>query len=182
MKKAVLVIDMIYDFVYGKLGSKDAQEMVPNLENFLKSARKNKIPIIYLKDSHKKSDSEMDVWGEHAMEGTKGSEIIPQLSPKEDEIVIPKNTYNGFFNTNLDETLQKNKIDITILTGVSTDICVQNTAAAASYRKYNIQVLDDCTAAIDEKNHKYALNYMKNIFGAEILNSKDLMDKWKQNG
>jgi nicotinamidase-related amidase len=81
--KALLVIDMIKDFVYKdvnpSLAVDNAYKMVMKLRELEESAVKNNIPIIYCCDAHRKGDSELKIWGDHAMEGTKGSEIVDDL-------------------------------------------------------------------------------------------------------
>ncbi|MFW5904346.1 MAG: cysteine hydrolase family protein [Candidatus Saliniplasma sp.] len=172
--EAVIVIDMIHDFVYGKFGGEGAQSIIDNLKTFLTEIEKHDIPIIFVEDSHSKEDPELDVWGEHAMGVSKGSERISELK-NIDGVSIDKNTFDAFYGTELEDILEKNDIDKVFLTGVSTDICVQNTAAGALYRGFDITVIEDCTAAITEEKHSDALEYMKNIFGAEITDSKSVI-------
>jgi nicotinamidase-related amidase len=174
MHIAVLVIDMIADFVTGKFGSKEAQSIVPAIKALLARARELNIPVIYLKDAHEKEDIELKIWGEHAMKGTPGSEIIQQLSPVEGDIVVEKRFYSGFINTKLEEILRNLKVKELILVGVSTDICVQNNAAEAFFRGYSITVPRDCTASITKEGHERALEYMQRIYGAKIVNSKEV--------
>jgi len=177
--EAVIVIDMIYDFVYGKFGGEGAQKIIDNLKTFLNEAENNDIPIIFVEDSHTKKDPELDVWGEHAMEGSKGSERVRGLKDI-DGVEIKKGTFDAFYDTELESILKSKGIDKVILTGVSTDICVQNTAAGALYRGYEITVLKDCTAAISEDKHNDALQYMEEIFGARITNSKTIINELKK--
>lgn len=176
--EAVIVIDMIYDFVYGKFGGEGAQSIINNLVKFLKEAEENNIPIIFVEDSHSEKDTELDVWGEHAMEDSEGSERVNKLS-KTNGINISKNTFDAFYGTELEEVLKSKDVDKVILTGVSTDICVQNTAAGAFYRGFDITVIEDCTAAISEEKHSDAIKYMKDIFGANITTYKEKIEKWK---
>lgn len=175
MKKSLIVVDMINDFVTGKLGSERAQKIVPSIAALIKRARKKGIPVIYLRDSHSKADREMDIWGEHAMKGTEASEIIPELKPEKDDIVIEKRWYSGFVDTKLNDILKKLGADTLIFTGVSTDICVQNNVGHAYFSGYKTVVLDDCTASIEEDAHEQALKYMKNIYGAEITSSDKVL-------
>ncbi len=175
MKKAIIVADMLNDFVTGRLGSVRARKIVPNIANVIKKARKQGIPIIYLRDVHTPTDREMKIWGEHAMKGTKGSEIIPELKPENTDIVIEKRWYGGFANTCLPEILKKMEIATLIFTGVSTDICIQNDVALAYFSGYDTIVLSDCTASIDEQAHEYALKYMKNIYGTEIMTHEKVL-------
>ncbi len=171
MKKAIIVVDMINDFVTGKLGSPRAQKIIPNIAALLKKARKQGIPIVYLRDAHTSTDKEMNIWGEHAMKGTEGSEIVLQLKPEKNDIVIEKRWYSGFVDTELPGILKKLGVDTLIILGVSTDICVQNNVGHAYFSGYRTIVPLDCTASIDENAHEQAIKYMKNIYGAEITTS-----------
>ena len=171
MKKALIVVDMINDFVTGKLGSPRAQKIVPNIAALIKRARKQGTPVIYLRDAHMPEDKEMAIWGEHAMKGTEASEIIPELKPEKTDTVIEKRWYSGFVGTELPEKLKKMGADTLIFTGVSTDICVQNNVGHAYFSGYKTIVPSDCTASIGEEAHEQALKYMKNIYGAEITTS-----------
>ena len=175
MKKAIIVADMLNEFVTGRLGSVRARKIVPKIKNLLEKARKQGIPIIYLQDAHSPTDREMDLWGEHAMKGTEASEIIPELKPEKNDIVIEKKWYGGFTNTDLPEILKKMGVDTLIYTGVSTDICVQNDVSLAYFSGYDTIVLSDCTASIEEEAHEYALKYMKKIYGTEITTSDKVL-------
>jgi nicotinamidase-related amidase len=175
MKKVLIIVDMINDFVTGKLGSDRARNIVPNISALIKKARKHGIPVIYLRDAHTPDDKELGIWGEHAMKGTQGSEIILELKPEKNDIVIEKKWYSAFVDTQLPEILKKLGSDTIIFTGVSTDICVQNNVAPAYFSGYKTIVPRDCTASIDEASYEFSLKYMKNIFGTEITTSDKVL-------
>ncbi|MFZ3166460.1 MAG: isochorismatase family cysteine hydrolase [Candidatus Methanoperedens sp.] len=173
MKKVLIVADMINDFVTGKFGSERARNIVPNVVALVKKAHKLGVPVIFLRDAHRATDRELDIWGEHAMKGSKGSEIIPELKPEKNDVVIEKKQYIA--SVELPEILKQMNADTLIFTGVSTDICVQNSVAQAYFSGYKTIVPSDCTASIDEEAHEYALKYMKNIFGTEITSSDKVL-------
>ena len=175
MKKAIIVVDMINDFVTGKIGSLRAQKIVPNIAALLKKARKQGISVIYLRDAHMVNDKELGIWGQHAMKDTQGSEIIPELKPEKNDITIEKKWYSGFVDTELPAILKKMGADTLIFVGVSTDICVQNNVGHAYFSGYRTIVPQDCTASIDEAAHEQALKYMKSIYGAEITTSEKVL-------
>lgn len=176
-KEAVLVIDMINDFVNGKLGNERAREIIPSLEKFLETAGENDILKIFVQDKHQEDDPEMTHWGPHAMEGEEGSETIPELEGMANR-KIPKRFYDAFYKTDLELTLKQHQIERVILTGVTTDICVQNTAAGAFYRDYDIKMVEDCTAAMTEEKKESAFDYMEEVYGAEIVPSEEVIKKW----
>ena len=104
--EAILVIDMLNDFVTGKLRCERADLIIPNLVKLLTEARKKGVPVIYSSDAHLKEDFELKVWGEHAMKGTEGAEVIPELKPEPSDYVFEKRTYSAFFETGLDQHLR----------------------------------------------------------------------------
>jgi nicotinamidase-related amidase len=63
-KAAVIVIDMLNDFVTGKLEAKRAKHIIPNLKRLVEAARKNNVPVIYSNDAHYPQDVEVTrKWG-----------------------------------------------------------------------------------------------------------------------
>lgn len=180
MTDAVLVIDMLKDFVRGKLKCERAEKIIPNLQKLLESARENDVPVIYSGDTHKEEDTELEVWGPHAMEGTEGAETIEELKPKEKDYEVPKTTYSAFFETNLHQLLQKLGVDRVIITGLHTNVCDRHTSADAFFRGYKIAVPKDGVEAFTEKEQKEGLEYLKKIYGAEITSVDELVKYWSE--
>ncbi|MDQ6963454.1 MAG: isochorismatase family cysteine hydrolase [Mariprofundales bacterium] len=165
-------MDMIWDFVYGRYGSRDAQQIIPAIQRVIARAREEGVPVVYLQDAHHPDDRELTVWGEHAMEGSRGSQIIDELRPAGEDTVIKKRHFSGFVNTNLEEVLRRKNASHLVFTGVSTDICVQNNVAEAYFRGFDTTVVEDATASITPEAHSYALEYMRRVYGARIVNSR----------
>jgi nicotinamidase-related amidase len=180
MKPALLVIDMIIDFVTGKFGNPYAQGIIPKIKELIDLARELKIPIFYLVDSHSQSDPEISLWGKHAMEGEEGSKVILELSPKEGDYIIKKKVYSGFFGTDLEKKLKELNVDTLYLTGTSTHICVLHNAGDGFYRGFKIVVVSDGTASFIPEEHERALKYMKDIYGAEIISSDIVKERWRK--
>lgn len=178
MKTAVIVIDMINDFVTGVFKSDRAAKIIPNIKALLDYTRKQKVPIVYATDAHLPNvDPEFDVWGSHAVAGSRGAEIIDELKPHKGDFRVLKRKYSAFQGTDLDQLLRELKIDTVILTGVVTDICIQHTAADAFFRGYKIIVPRDCVEAVDAKTQEEAIRYIKKAYGPEITTSKELVKK-----
>ncbi|MEM0161145.1 MAG: isochorismatase family cysteine hydrolase [Thermoplasmata archaeon] len=171
---ALLIIDMINDFVYLKFGNKRVQSIIPSILKLRNIAYNEGWKVIYLQDCHSITDPEIKVWGKHAMEGTSGSEIIKELSPGKEDIVIKKNSYNGFFNTDLDKVLRSNSIKKIIFAGVATDICVLNTVANAFYLGYETVICKECTESIDEKSKDFGLEYMQKNYGTKTVDLNNI--------
>jgi len=170
-KVAFLVIDMLNDFVLkgAVLEVTAARKIIPTLKNRIEKARKKKIPIIYICDSHAEDDKEFEIWPPHAIKGTKGAQVVEGLSPEHEDYLVEKSTYSGFYNTELEDLLKRLNIEELIITGTVTNICVMYTVADAIFRGYKVKVLKDCVAAVNEEDHQFALRQMKNILKAEII-------------
>jgi Amidases related to nicotinamidase len=178
--EAVLVIDMLKDFVYGSLKCERAHRIIPNIKKLLEEARKHNIPVIYIGDAHLPTDPEISLWGPHAMKGTEGAKIIDELAPTEKDYILEKRTYSGFHETGLDLLLRSLNVKTVIITGLHTNICDRHTAADAYFRGYKIKVPEDCVDSFTEQDHIEGLEYLKRIYGAEITTSNKIIESWKK--
>ena len=80
-KQAVLVVDMLNDFVTGALKCDRGLAIVPQTAKLLNAARKSGVPVIFCNDAHLKGiDHELKLWGDHAIAGTEGAKVIPELN------------------------------------------------------------------------------------------------------
>lgn len=172
--QAVIVLDMLNDFVTGSLRCERAQHIIPNLKKLIAAARKSNVPVIFSNDAHLLIDEEVvERWGNHALKGIKGAEVIPELHPQKKDYIVDKRTYSGFHETGLDMLLRSlyhgESVKTVILTGLHTNICVRHTAADAFFRGYKIIVAKDGVEAFTEKTQKEGLEYLKDIYNAKIL-------------
>lgn len=179
MREAVLVIDMLNDFVSGKLKCDRAQLIIPNIEKLSSAARKNQVSVIYLNDAHFKSDFENKKWGPHALKGTVGAEVIEELRPRKTDYVIEKRTYSGFHETGLESLLKSLKVETIYLTGLHTNVCARHTAADAFFRGYELVAVVDGLQAFSEKDHKDGLEYLKFAYGTEVKTTDEIIKRWK---
>jgi len=168
MVKAVIVIDMIHDFVYGKFGGERAQAVIPCIASLLEQARRDELPVIYIKDAHKEGDKELEVWGQHAMKDTEGSKVIEELAPKPGDYVLEKSTYSSFYNTGLEPLLRELGINEVILTGVTTDICVRHSAADAFFRGFEVIIPKECVNSFSDEAQERALKEMSDLYKARV--------------
>lgn len=177
---AILVVDMLNDFVYGKLRCAKAEKIIPTIKSLLEITRSKQIPVFYCNDAHLKNDDyEFKLWGSHAIKGTKGAKIISDLRPSKTDHVISKRTYSAFYNTKLEETLAKEfgrKKPTLIITGIHTNICAKHTAFDAFVRGYGVIIPEDAVTSFRLQDHKSALEYVKNNYGAKILKTSKVID------
>ena len=134
--------------------------------------------LLFISDAHIPNlDNEFEIWGQHAVEGSKGAEIVKEVNPRKEDYRVLKRHYSSFYATGLDDLLRQLNVDTLILTGLVTNICVQHTAADAFFRGYNIIIPQDCVEAATDEVQNTSLRYMEEMYGAEITVSDMLMKK-----
>ena len=178
-KSAVLVVDMLNDFVTGALKCDRGLAIVPKTAELLRAARAKNVPVIFCNDAHLKDiDHELKLWGDHAIAGTKGAEVIPELELCATDYVVPKRRYSGFFHTDLDLLLKELGVDTVILTGLHAHMCVRHTAADAYQLGYDVVVAKDATDSFTEEDYLYGIKYLKETYGAKVTDVDTLVSEF----
>jgi len=173
--RALIIIDMLNDFVDGKLANPKAQAIVEPLQRLLAHAREDGWVVVFSNDAHQPDDPELKVWGEHSMAGTPGAQVIPQLEPREGEIISPKRDYGAFDGTGLDEQLKERGVDEVVIAGQHTHICVRHSSYGALRRGYEITVPRDAVCAFEGVDEDDALAYLEMAYAARITSVDELV-------
>jgi len=168
--KALIIVDMLEDFVDGALANPRAQAIVQPLQRLLEHARSAGWVVVFSNDAHQPGDPELAVWGAHAMAGDPGAEVIAALEPHpgERELVSPKRNYGAFDGTGLDERLRALGVDEVVVTGQHTHICVRHSSYGAFIRGYGITVPGDAVCAFEGVDEQAALDYLHDVYGARL--------------
>jgi ureidoacrylate peracid hydrolase len=101
---------------------------------------------------------------------TWNTDIVPELTPQADDIILYKTRFSGFYETDLDTTLKKLGIKYLIITGCTTSICVESTVRDAMFRDYLCVLLADCMSepigyGLPRSNHDASLLAIQTLFG-----------------
>ena len=168
---ALIIIDMQRDFVepggFGEsLGNevKPLQDIIPAVKNVLGHWRERDGLVIHTRESHLPDLTDCPVskrdrgnpklrigdkgpMGRILVRGEPGNEIIDDLRPLENELVIDKPGKGAFYGTDLHRLLHSLGIDQLIFMGVTTEFCVQTSMREANDRGYECLLLEDCTAS-----------------------------------
>jgi ureidoacrylate peracid hydrolase len=186
----VIVVDVQNDFCHpaGALAAAgaptaDALAMLPTLQRFLDAARAAGTRIVFLQTIHEDA-TDSDAWRGRGLNqsapicrnGTWGIEFIG-VAPRDDEPVVVKHRYSGFLNTRLDSVLRTMRAETLIMTGVSTNVCVETTARHGFMLDYHIVMVDDCCAAYGRDEHEGALYNVRTHIGT-IASSATIVDAW----
>ncbi len=101
---------------------------------------------------------------------TWNTDIVPELTPQPDDVVLYKTRFSGFYKTDLDATLKKLHIKHLIVTGCTTSVCVESTVRDAMFRDYRCVLLADCMNEpigheLQRSNHEASLLTVEVLFG-----------------
>lgn len=97
--------------------------------------------------------------------GTFEHELIEQLEPGGNDLVIDKNTSSAFNSTGVEWLLRNIEIQTLVVVGMATDMCVETTARDAADRGFDVIVVEDGTATFFERHHQAALSGFARVFG-----------------
>jgi ureidoacrylate peracid hydrolase len=189
-KSAIIVVDVQNDYCHpdgacARRGSDVAavKEMMPTMHKLLESARSNHVPVIFIQTFHERATDSAS-WthrsdgrsGEVCRTGSWGAEFY-EVAPLPDEIIVNKHRYSAFINTRLDSVLRTLKIETLIMTGVSTNVCVESTARQGYMLDYNIVLVKDACAAFSKAAHDMTLENIDGFFGT-VVSTEQLVGTW----
>lgn len=160
---ALLVHDMQRYFV-NSLPKDNAANLVNSTVKVLHWARKNNIPVIYSAQPGRMSLEQRgllaDLWGPGMRTCEEDRQVINELTPQSNDIILTKWRYSAFFNSELEEILSAHGCDTLLITGLYASIGIQATAIDAFTRDIRPIVVADATADFTKLSHQQALNYM----------------------
>jgi biuret amidohydrolase len=180
-RAALVIIDMQRDFLepagFGAALGNDVTRLsgvMTPLRKLLAAARAAGLFVIHTREGHRPDLSDLPPakkrrsrgpltigdegpMGRILVHGEPGHGIIPELAPIPGEPVIDKPGKGAFYATDLGEILRHRGISQLIVTGVTTEVCVNTTVREANDRGYDCLVLSDCTGSYFPEFHEQAL-------------------------
>ena len=131
--------------------------------------------VVYSQDTHRDGDPEWRIWPEHAREGSWGWEIVDELAPARDDVVLRKLRYDAFYGTPLDHLLRLWGVDTLVICGTVANICVHYTAASAALRWYEVVIPRDAISALDPFDLESSLRQTAFVFAGRITTAAALI-------
>jgi nicotinamidase-related amidase len=114
--------------------------------------------------------------------GTENLEVISELQPVDQDILIYKRYLSGFSHNDLDYTLRTMGCDMVIIAGASTDNTVLWTSADAFQNRYRVVVVEDCTMVHREgqhpEMHDCALKIIRGVLHSEVIPLDEVIGKY----
>lgn len=184
-KMALIIIDMQVDFCapggwVDQLGEdvSNTRSVIGPIQKALAAARAAGIMVIHTREGHEPDLSDLPAnkqWrtrahglgigdmganGRILVRGEPGWQIIDELKPVAGELVIDKPGKFSFHATDLELQLHGRCISHLIVTGVTSDCCVQATIRDGFERGFDCVLLADCTAAVEAENHQDTLEIL----------------------
>lgn len=179
---ALIVVDMQVDFAdaRGKLFVPESRPTISPIRSLLSNARKVKVPVIFTQDWHRADDAEFLIWPPHAVEGTRGAQVIPEIKCRRSDYFVRKRTYDAFFATDLDLLLRQKGIKYLVISGTVANICVLHTASSACLRGYEVVVPIDTISALNPFDYQTALRQISFVYQGKLTYSRGIRFKKKR--
>jgi nicotinamidase-related amidase len=187
-KTALLMLHWQNDVVApgGKIASDMLERLaaahtIEHTQAVLEATREKGMLVIFVNGSHRPGYPEMaakpNPLAAHLVEagvlirGRWGAEVIDQLKPLDNEIVVYNYSSSGFCNTELDLILRNKGITDIVLSGFATNWVVESTARDGANRGYFIYTLKDCCNSLNDEMHNWTLTNILPVLGV-VLDSK----------
>ena len=136
--------------------------VIPNGQRLIAACRGAGIEVVYTviesltKDGRDRS-LDYKISGIFAARGSWEAEVIDELGPGDDDIVIPKTASSLFNSTNCDYVLRNLGIEYLMVMGMLTDQCVESAVRDGCDRGFLMTLVDDACATYSEQRHRDAL-------------------------
>jgi nicotinamidase-related amidase len=178
----------------------DAKRVISSASEILEFARQAKIPVIHVvlvyrripgigsegmvshfwkamhaaqAETDRLTPGRRSTVREHNVEGSPGTQIIPELHREGDYVIDNKKRLDCFYGTDLRQLLEVLKVKTVALMGINTNTCVLNTAFTAFNFDYRVVVLSDCVASMyGDDLHVLGLQNVARCLGWVVSNEQ----------
>ncbi len=166
---------------WGPFFSRMHETVIPNTAALIELCRARNIEVIFARiaclteDGRDRSLSQKKPGFNYLLlpKDREDSQLVPQLQPKGDEIVMLKTTDSALTGSNLRLILNNMGIRNVVLAGIFTDQCVSSTVRSLADESFNVLVVDDCCAAATMELHDHELEIINMIY-CHVVQSEDI--------
>jgi len=183
-KSALIVVDMQNDFVRvgAPLEVPSARDTIRQNQALIHAFRKRNLPVIFTKFLSRPHYYLLWDWSPQCAPPTKCcwkghersysdigarqcADVIDELKPSEDDIIIEKYGYGAFHDTLLDKIIRSYGLNSVVITGTVTQICVEETAREAFHHGFRATVVEDAVSSFAPDLHAATLKNFAMKFG-----------------
>ncbi len=111
----------------------------------------------------------------HMAEGTESWQLLSEIVPAKDDLVLKKHTPDFFIGTILEQVLRSKGVETLILAGVSTEVGIEATVRHGAYLGFIPVVSEDAVGSADKQAHEASLEVMRKLF--EVKSTKEIIQK-----
>jgi len=149
-------------YLHGRL----CNSVIPNGQRLIRACRVAGVEVIYtviecLTLDGRDRSLDYKISGLFAAKGSREAEVVDELAPLDDDIVIPKTSSSLFNSTNFEYVLRNLGVEYIMVMGMITDQCVETTVRDGCDRGFLMTVVEDACAAHREQRHKESLDGIK---------------------
>ena len=155
--------------------------VIPNTASMIRYCREQGIEVIFARiaclkpDGRDRSLSQKKPGFNYLLlpKDREDSQIVPELTPDDEDIVVIKTTDSALTGTNLRLVLRNMEIENVIAVGIFTDQCVSSTVRSLADESFNVIVVEDCCAAATGELHYNELKSINMIY-CHVVQSEDI--------
>ncbi|MHB2035193.1 MAG: hydrolase [Nitrososphaerales archaeon] len=181
-KTALVVIDLQKGIASFPAAPHDSKTVVSNAARLADAFRGNKMPVflVHVVSSEAErlnpiSDEQFQRRGPPAKDW---AEFMPELGPKEGDIIITKKQWGAFYGTDLDLQMRRRKLDTIVLCGIATNYGVESTARFAYEYGYQQIFAEDAMASMSAEAHNASINYALKRMG-RVRSTEQILEAMK---
>jgi len=165
----LIIVDMQNEFckpggkIYSETSARIMPAVISSVQGLKERARSAGVPIIYIQGVRTLEEAEFTVFNNfpHIKLGTRAAEIIEELKPDREDIIVQKFCHDPFYKPDLDNILKRFVSDPTrccaIITGGTVDVCVYHTVMGFHLRDYWTVILLDSVYYLNDSDYQRAL-------------------------
>ena len=148
------VIETRYGYFFREL----RERTVPNMQRLQKACRQAGVEVMYtviesLTQDGRDMGLDYKISGLFCPRGSHDARVIDAITPRGDEIVIPKTSSSVFISTNIHYVLGNLGVKHLIVCGLLTDQCVDSTVRDACDYGYLVTLVTDACATLSAERH-----------------------------
>jgi len=198
-KTALLIIDVqkhyvsLAEEIKNKFGNDYLYErlnrlVIPNSRKLLDHFREQKMPVIFATIGNQRDDGldrsptqTRPGWNYTLLKiGTPNQEVVNELKPLDNEIIVYKTTDSAVNGTHLGHMLRWMHIEYIVVTGILTDQCVSNTVRDLSDWGYIVFLVENATSALNADIQNWEIKILNQIY-CKVVSTEEILNDLRLN-